>query len=114
MAKTLKELGDELKAYIVEVQSDAHNRGNFRPERYNNLKLSMDIAYNRNPHVIISLSMSAAEFDLKSGEKTNGGLGPDERLVKRWLEKQNTIPNLLDCWKVVEENRGRATEKRRA
>lgn len=40
MSKTLNELAGELKAYIIEIQSDAHNKGNIRPERYNNLKLS--------------------------------------------------------------------------
>lgn len=111
MSKTLKELSDELKAYLIEIQSDAHNKGNFRPERYNNLKLSMNIASNRSPHVIVTLAMSSAEYDLKTGEKTNGGLGPDERLVLRWLGKQNSLPNLMECWKNVEKNRGRIDDK---
>ena len=111
MAKTLNELANELKEYIISLQSDAHNRGNLRPERYNNLKLTMDIAKNQNPHVIISLTMSAAEFSLKTWEKTDGGLGSDERFVLRWLEKPNTMESLMNCWKRVERNRGRVTDK---
>lgn len=111
MAKTLKELADELRSYIIELQSDAHNKGNFRPERYNNLKFVMDMAYNKNPHVVISLTMSSAEFELKTGEKINGGLGPDERYVLRWLDKPNTLPALRNCWKNVEKNRGRIDDK---
>jgi len=111
--KTLKDLADELKSLMIELQSDAHNKGNFRPERYNNLKLSMNIAYNPNPHVIISLSMSSAEFDLKTQEKINGGLGPDDRFVLRWFNKPNTIPDLMACWKNVERNRGRIYDKYR-
>ena len=111
MGKTLNELADELKEYIISVQSDAHNKVTLRPERYNNLKLKMDITKNKKPHVIISISMSQAEFDLKSIEKNSGGLGPDERYAIRWLGKTNTIPALMECWKRVEKNLGKAYEK---
>ena len=33
---------------------------------------------NSNPHVVIDMSTSAAEFELKMGQKSNGGLWPDE------------------------------------
>lgn len=110
MGKTLNELAGELKEYVIDLQSDAHNRGNIRKERYNNLKLIMDIAANPTPHVIISISMSEAEFDLKSGEKTNGGLGPDERYVLRWLGKPNTLFDLRACWTEIESRRGSIKE----
>lgn len=111
MGKTLNELASDLKTYIIEIQSDAHNKGNLRPERYNNLKLQMNIAANRVPHVIVNIGMSSAEFDLRTGDKTSGGLGPDERYVMRWLEKPTSVAALRDCWKRVEKNRGKASDK---
>ncbi len=109
MGKTLSELGNELKAFLVEIQSDSHNKQNFRPERYNNLKLSMDIAKDPdNPYVDISISMSLAQYSLRTGEKLSGGLGPDERFVLRWLSKTNTLPALMDCWRLREKYRGKA------
>lgn len=111
MAKTLKELGDELKEMMIELQMDAHNKANFRPERYNNLTLKMDIAYNPRPHVIVTMSMSSAEFDLKSLEKINGGLGQDDKYIQRWFSKPNTIEALMTCWKNVEKNRGKIYDK---
>lgn len=111
MSKTLKELADDLKEYIISSQSDAHNKITLRPERYNNLSLKMDILKNRQPHVIISLSLSQLEVDLKTGEKYSGGLGPDERYTLRWLARPNTIPALMECWKKVEKNLGKAYEK---
>lgn len=36
-------------------------------------------------------------------------LGPDERYVLRWLEKPNTIPALMECWREREKRRGKAT-----
>ena len=41
MPKTLNELAGDLKQLIIDLQSDAHNSGNIRMERYNNLKLLM-------------------------------------------------------------------------
>ncbi len=41
MPKTLNEHADDLKRYIIELQSDAHNKGNVLAGRYNNLKLIM-------------------------------------------------------------------------
>lgn len=101
MPKTLNELAGELKQAIIELQSDAHNKGNMRSERYNNLKLVMEPDRNRTPHVVIDLAISSAEFDITSGQKLNGGLGPDERYVLRWLSKSGTLTNLQDTWKTV-------------
>lgn len=113
MSKTLKELGDELKDLMIDLQMDAYNRNNFRPERYNNLQLKMDIAYNPQPHVIIVMAMSMAEYDLKTLEKLNGGLGQDERYLQRWFARPNTIPALMQCWENAERNRGRIYDKYR-
>ena len=46
MPKTLNELANELKEYLLNAQADAHNKASLRPERYNNLKLSMDLGGN--------------------------------------------------------------------
>ena len=111
MAKTLNEHASDLKKYIVELQSDGHNDGSVRVERYNNLKLSMEPNSNHNPHVIIDLSMSAAEFDIKTGQKQNGGLGPDERYVIRWLGKSGILPALLETWRVIIKNGGKEKDR---
>ena len=108
MAKSLNELAGELKNLIIDLQSDAHNKGNIKTERYNNLKLSMDISKNSSPHVVINIAMSEAEFDIKTGEKINGSLGPDERYVIRWFGKPNTISQLNEAWMSIAKERGRA------
>jgi len=111
MAKTLKDLAEDLRILMIELQSDAHNISSLRPERYNNLRLSFDMAYNPKPHVIVELSMSAAEYDIKNMEKISGGLGPDDKFVLRWLNKPETIPYLMECWRNAEKNRGRVSDK---
>jgi hypothetical protein len=111
MSKTLNELASDLKDCIIDLQSDAHNKGNIRQGRYNNIKLVIDIASNPNPHVTIFVAMASAEFNLRTMEKINGGLGPDERYVLRWLSNPNVVEDLKDCWRQAERNRGRITDK---
>ena len=110
MAKTLNELAGELKTLIIELQSDADNQGSIRVERYNNLKLIMEPAKNSSPHVIVDLAMADAEFDIRTGQKLNGGLGPDERYVLRWFNKANTLSQLQEAWNNAVKNRGKAKE----
>ncbi len=107
MGKNLKELTDDLKEYVIDQQSDAHNKTNLKKERYNNLKLSMDITKNSSPHIIINIGMSEAEFNIRTGDKNNGGLGPDERYVFRWLGRSNILPDLNECWKEMAREHGR-------
>ncbi len=107
MAKSLNDLAKELKALIIELQSDAHNQSNLRVARYNNLKLLMEPERNHNPHVVVDFSMSDAEFDIKTGQKINGGLGPDERYVLRWFNKAGTLAALQETWKVILKNGGK-------
>ena len=108
MAKSLNELAGELKSVIIEQQSDAHNKANLRPERYNNLKLSMDIAKDSTPHVVVTVGMSEAKYNIKMGEKMEGGLGPDDKYVQRWFNNTNTIPALMECWNTIARERDRA------
>lgn len=57
------------------------------------------------------MSMSAAEFELKMGQKLNGGLGPDERYVIRWLNKSGTLAALIETWHGVIKNGGREKDR---
>ena len=110
MPKTLNELAGELKTLIVELQSDAHNKTNVNAQRYNNLKLSMDIAKEATPHVVVNIAMSEAIFNINTAEKMSGGLGPDERYVLRWFSKGSTLEALKECWTSREKSRGTAND----
>lgn len=110
MAKTLNELAGELKALILEMNSGNDKTSGFRPERYHNLKLSMDVAAEKHPHVKINIGMSEATYNLNTLEKMNGSLGQEEKYVQRWFSKQNVIENLKACFKLRVDNRGKITD----
>ena len=111
MAKSLNELSNELKEFMIRIQSDVRDKQNaFRPERYNNLKIDMNVARDITPQVRISMGMSEVSYDLRTGDKTGGSLGVNERYVQRWLEKSGTMETLMACWDVRVKNRGKITE----
>lgn len=99
MTKTFRELGNSLKEFILDAQTDAHNVIAFSARRYNNLKLSMNPKRERKPHIVVTIGMSEATFSLPDGEKLSGGLGIDERMTLRWLGRANVLEELNDLWK---------------
>lgn len=111
MAKTLNELAVDLKSLIIELNSDAHNRVNFRPVRYNNLKMEMNIEEETCPFIAISIGMSEAKYNLNTLEKIKGSLGADEKYVQRWFNKTGVLESLKDNYKLRLTNREKITDR---
>lgn len=102
---TIKDLEDNLKAFIIQEQSDAHNRGSINNAKYNNLKISMDPTKNPVPHVTVRITISEATYLLESFNKINGGLGYEERLVLKWFGRYGVKEKLLELWGSAEKNK---------
>ena len=114
--KTLHEMATKLQVYIIRSQQDAHNQTNMNVTKYNNLKLKMDTKIHY-PHVIICIGISEATFNIADGTKTDGGLGPDEKYVRKWLGGSNIISDLkeinlamFDLIKAEDENKSISME----
>ena len=111
MSKTVSELTRELKDFVVDLQSDAHNQSSVNKYRYNNLKVEIvDPRTTRTPQVRIVIGISEAVFNINSGEKASGGLGPDERYVLRWFSKTGTVSDLKEAWRRAEDSAGTTKE----
>jgi len=110
MAKTLNELANELKEWLLEIHSDNREKKTFRPEKYNNLKFSMDVVKEKFPYLQINIGMSEAKYNLNTLEKFDGSLGQEERYVQRWFNKNGIIPELQGCWNRRIANRGKITD----
>ncbi len=114
--KTLHEMAVKLQESIVKQQEDAHNSTNLNVTKYNNLKLKMSTKYTY-PHVIVTIGISEAIFNIAEGTKTDGGLGPDEKYVRKWLATSTVIADLKEIYislgefiKAGEENKAVAQE----
>lgn len=95
--RTLHELAVKLQESIIKQQEDSHNSTNLNVTKYNNLKIKMDtsIAF---PHAIVVIGISEAVFNIADGTKTDGGLGPDEKYVRKWLGNSTVISDLKEIW----------------
>ena len=109
-------MATKLQEYIIRSQQVAHNQTNMNVTKYNNLKLKMDTKIHY-PHVIICIGISEATFNIADGTKTDGGLGPDEKYVRKWLGGSNIISDLkeinlamFDLIKAEDENKSISME----
>ena len=108
MARTLNELSASLKEFITE-NMDAHNITGMKQYRYNNLKIVVaDPRITKVPQFIITIGMSEATFNLLTGEKLSGGLGPDEKYVYRWIDRGSNTQELIEAYRRAERQIGKA------
>lgn len=93
---TLNELANKLQAFIIEQQVDPHNLRQLSVHRYNNLKLK--IAQLSYPNIIVCIGISEATYNLEYGSKVDGGLGQDERYVRKWLGRNSILKELKELY----------------
>ena len=66
----------------------------------------MDPSKNPIPHVNIRISISEATFLIEGFNKTNGGLGYEERFVLKWFGRFGVKEKLMELWSFAEKNKG--------
>lgn len=99
MSEALHTAEESLKAFLSEAQSDRYNSKNANFYKYNNLRIFMDPRKNAKPHFIVRIGISEAMYSADNGEKISGGLGTDERYVRRWIERNMQRMDLQNSWK---------------
>jgi hypothetical protein len=100
-----------LKEFLTECQSDSYNYRNANLYKYNNLKIYMEPRRNRMPHFIVRIGISESMYDLETGERISGGLGVDERYVRRWIERNLPKMNLPLVWKNINKTKAVVMKK---
>ena len=109
---TFKDLEDNLKSYMIQEQSDAHNIRTANIAKYNNLKIWMDLSKYQQPHFFVRISISEAVFTINDCIKLNGGLGYEERFVYKWFGRIGIKDKLSDLWKTAQSERVLSKEKK--
>ena len=111
MARTLNELTQELKEFIMDYLNGPRARTRVKHSVYNGLEIKMDSSKEKAPHIIVSNGMSEAVFSIKTGKKITGSLGPDENIVLKWLARMSTIQKLSETWKSHEHKKNLSKEE---
>lgn len=99
MVDNFHSMEESLKDFLSEEQSDGYNSKSANFYKYNNLKLFIDPHKCNIPHFIIRIGISEAIYNASNGEKISGGLGPDERYIRKWMEKNLSKMNIDLAWK---------------
>lgn len=99
MSEEFHRLEESLKSFLISEQSDSYNSRGINVHKYNNLKIYMDHSQNNQPHFIVRIGISEAMYNMKNGERLAGGLGSDERLVRRWFDRGLGRADLDVAWK---------------
>ena len=107
---TFKDLEDNLRNFIIQEQSDAHNVRNVNLAKYNNIRIWMDLAKYIEPHFYVRISISEAVFSLADCTKINGGLGYEERFVLKWFGRMGIKDKLQELWNSAEKTRVRSKD----
>ena len=102
---TFKDLEDNLKSFILQEQSDAHNIRSVNVVKYNNIKIWIDLHKYMIPHFFVRISISEAVFSLEECNKINGGLGYEERFVYKWFSRMGIKERLTELWKSAAQNK---------
>lgn len=99
MSEIFHQMEESLKEFLNEAQNDSYNSRNANLYKYNNLKIYMDPNKNSTPHFVIRVGISESVYDIEKGEKISGGLGSDERLIRRWFDKNASKFDFKSAWK---------------
>lgn len=95
---TFNDMEDNLRKFMIDEQSDAHNIKSVNIAKYNNMKIWMDPSKYSQPHFIVRITISEAVFSLADCTKINGGLGFEERLVIKWFGRMGVKNKLKELW----------------
>ena len=96
---------ESLKNFLIESQDDNYTSRNATLYKYNNLKVYMDPKKSSTPHIIIRIGISEVMYDIISWEKISGGLGTDERLIKRWFDRNLENLDFQVNWRDVNRSK---------
>lgn len=98
MATDIHSLEESLKNFLVEEQNDKYNSRNLNLHKYNNLRILMEPRTNSTPHVLIRIGISESMYSIETRERISGGLGSDEKIIRKWLEKSFIKIDLTRIW----------------
>ncbi len=99
---TLQELANRLQEYIIKQQESSGGGSQYLLSKYSSVKLNMDSTI-RYPHIIVEIGISKATYNIETIVKTEGGLGPFDRYVIKWLGNSWILYDLREMYKKLQE-----------
>ena len=95
----ISKFSNSLTEFLVNAMADRHSEARHIAQRLNNLKVYMDPLKITEPHFFVSIGISEACFNIDTGKKMDGSLGPEDGYVSRWASRSNIASALRAHWK---------------
>jgi hypothetical protein len=99
---SLGELANKLQEYILKQQESAGGNAQYALSKYSSVKIKMDSNI-RYAHIIVEIGISKAIFNVETGIKTDGGLGPFDRYVLKWMANSWILYDIRELYKKLNE-----------
>lgn len=97
MANSIKNFENSLRDYLMSMQSDAYSTPAKLHQKYNNLKVCMDVNSSV-PQFCVSVNISEVCYAINPLTKISGSMGSDERFIQMWASRPNINGELMKYW----------------
>lgn len=97
MPSSIKNFENSLRDYLMNMQSDAYSTPARLQQKYNNLKVYMDINSSV-PQFSVSVNISEVCYSINPLVKISGSMGADERFIQMWASRPNINGELMKYW----------------
>ena len=97
MPSSIKNFENSLRDYLINMQTDAYSTPAKLQQKYNNLKVYMNINSSV-PQFSVSVNISEACYSINPLVKISGSMGADERFIQMWASRSNINGELMKYW----------------
>lgn len=97
MANSIKNFENSLRDYLLNMQADAYSTPARLQQKYNNLKVYMNID-SSTPQFSVSSNISEVCFAINPLVRLSGSLGGDDRFIQMWASRPNINGELMKYW----------------
>lgn len=112
MPSSIKNFENSLRDYLMNMQSDAYSTPARLQQKYNNLKVYMDINSSV-PQFSVSVNISEVCYSINPLVKISGSMGADERFIQMWASRPNINGELMKYWVYLSKTNILIKEKQR-
>lgn len=101
--ESISKFENSLKDYLISSQAGHYGEVKQYSYKYNNLKFYMNPERYSEAHFFVQIGISEACYSIEGGNKLDGGLGREDRLVMKWCGRYNIHRELITCWERIKQ-----------
>lgn len=101
--ESISKFENSLKDFLISSQAGHYGEVKQYSYKYNNLKFYMNPERYSEAHFFVQIGISEACYSIEGGNKLDGGLGREDRLVMKWSGRYNIHRELTTYWERLKQ-----------